>query len=29
LDELKLGPVQALDITIPMPGRPGAAEKKQ
>ncbi|MGA3135560.1 MAG: pitrilysin family protein [Terracidiphilus sp.] len=29
LEELKLGPVQALDITIPMPGRPGAAEKKQ
>lgn len=29
LDELKLGPVQAVDITIPMPGRPGTAEKKQ
>jgi zinc protease len=29
LDELKLGQVHAIDITIPMPGRPGAAEKKQ
>jgi zinc protease len=33
LDELKLGPVQAVDITIPQPGKPsdksGAAEKKQ
>lgn len=32
LDELKLGPVQSIDITIPMPGpppgKPGAAEKK-
>ena len=28
LDELKLGPVQPIDITIPMPGKPaGAAEK--
>ncbi len=27
LDELKLGPVQTIDITIPMPGKPGAAEK--
>ena len=33
LDELKLGPVQAVDITIPQPGQPsskmGATEKKQ
>jgi zinc protease len=29
LEELKLGPVQAVDITIPMPGNPAAAEKKQ
>jgi zinc protease len=29
LDELKLGQVQAVDITIPLPGKPGAAEKKQ
>ena len=33
LDELNLGPVQAVDITIPQPGKPsdksGAAEKKQ
>jgi zinc protease len=29
LDELKLGPVQTVDITIPMPGNPAAAEKKQ
>jgi hypothetical protein len=28
LDELKLGPVQAVDITIPMP-KQTAAEKKQ
>jgi zinc protease len=32
LDELKLGPVQAIDITIPMPGlqpgKSGSAEKK-
>jgi zinc protease len=33
LDELKLGPVQPIDITIPMPGKPAGAadpaEKKQ
>lgn len=33
LDELKLGPVQTVDITIPQPGqpagKPGAAEQKQ
>ena len=29
LDELKLGPVQTVDITIPLPGKAGAAEKKQ
>jgi zinc protease len=33
LDELKMGPVQSIDITIPMPGqpqaKPGATEKKQ
>ena len=33
LDELKLGPVHAIDITIPMPGKrsgePGQAEKKR
>jgi zinc protease len=30
LDELKLGPVTPVDITIPMPGgKPGAGEKKQ
>jgi len=29
LDELKLGPVQTVDITIPQPGKSGAAEKKQ
>ena len=28
LDELKLGPVQTVDIIIPQPGKPGAAEKK-
>jgi zinc protease len=29
LDELKLGPVTPVDITIPMPGaKPGAGEKK-
>jgi zinc protease len=28
LDELRLGPVQTVDITIPQPGKPGAAEKK-
>ena len=28
LDELRLGPVQMVDITIPQPGKPGAAEKK-
>jgi zinc protease len=28
LDELKLGPVQTVDITIPRPGQPGTAEKK-
>ncbi len=27
LEELKLGPVQPVDITIPMPGKPGATEK--
>jgi zinc protease len=29
LDELNLGPVHPIDITIPMPPRPGAAEKPQ
>ena len=29
LDELKRGPVQPIDITIPMPKQPEAAEKKQ
>jgi zinc protease len=29
LDELKLGPVQTVDISIPMPGNPTAAEKKK
>jgi zinc protease len=29
LEELKLGPVQTVDITIPQPGKAGAAEKKQ
>jgi zinc protease len=29
LDELKLGPVHAIDITIPQPGKPAAEEKKQ
>jgi len=29
LDELKLGPPQPLDITIPMPKQPAAAEQKQ
>jgi zinc protease len=29
LEELKLGPVQTVDITIPMPGQPAAAELKQ
>jgi zinc protease len=29
LDELKLGPVQPVDITIPMPSQPPSAEKKQ
>jgi zinc protease len=28
LDELKLGPVQPVDITIPMPSQPPSAEKK-
>jgi zinc protease len=28
LDELKLGPVQTIDITIPMPANPAAAKKK-
>ncbi|MGB9406049.1 MAG: insulinase family protein, partial [Terracidiphilus sp.] len=27
LEELKLGPVRTVDITIPMPEKPGAAEK--
>jgi zinc protease len=29
LDELKMGPPQPIDITIPQPEKPGAAEKKQ
>jgi len=29
LDELKLGPVHPVDITIPMPARPAETEKKQ
>jgi zinc protease len=29
LDELKLGPVQPIDITIPMPKQPAASEQKQ
>jgi zinc protease len=29
LDELNLGPVHPIDITIPQPGKPGAEEKKQ
>jgi zinc protease len=29
LDELNLGPVHPIDITIPMPARPGAGEKQQ
>jgi zinc protease len=29
LDELKLGPVQTVDITIPMPKQPAASEQKQ
>ncbi|MGD0628123.1 MAG: pitrilysin family protein [Terracidiphilus sp.] len=29
LDVLNLGPVQGIDITIPMPARPGAGEKQQ
>jgi len=29
LEELKLGPAQAVDITIPMPGNLGAAEKRK
>jgi zinc protease len=29
LDELKLGPVHLIDITIPQPGKPAAEEKKQ
>ncbi len=29
LEELKQGPAQKVDITIPMPGNPAAAEKKQ
>jgi zinc protease len=29
LDELNLGPVHPIDITIPMPARPGAGEKPQ
>ena len=29
LEELKLGPVQNVDITIPQPAKPSAAEKKQ
>lgn len=29
LDELKLGPVQSIDITIPQPGNPDKGEKKQ
>jgi zinc protease len=29
LDELKLGPVQTVDITIPMPKQPVASEQKQ
>jgi zinc protease len=28
LEELKLGPPQPIDITIPMPGKPGATEQK-
>ena len=29
LDDLKLGPVQPIDITIPMPKQPAASEQKQ
>ena len=29
LDELKLGPVQTIDVTIPMPKKTGAAENEQ
>jgi len=29
LDELNLGPVHPIDITIPQPGKPGLEEKKQ
>jgi zinc protease len=29
LDELNLGPVHPIDITIPQPGKPGADQKKQ
>ena len=29
LDDLKLGPPQPIDITIPMPKQPAAAEQKQ
>jgi zinc protease len=29
LEELNLGPVHAIDITIPQPGKPGAEQKKQ
>jgi zinc protease len=29
LDELNLGPVHSIDITIPQPGKPGAEQKKQ
>jgi zinc protease len=29
LDELKLGPIHPIDITIPQPGKPGPPEKNQ